>query len=95
MEKDVFKKLRTMLSEEEKRELVEYIESSDEKGKKWIAAEFEELFILISMLYRYLHIHPDIEKKIIPQMKDSVSKKLALKLFKHLVNEKGSFQNEG
>jgi len=91
MKKDVFKKLRTMLSEEEKRELVEYIESNDEKSKKWIAAEFEELFILISMLYSHLHFHPDIEKKIIPQMKDSLSKKLALKLFKHSVNEKGSF----
>jgi len=91
MKKDIFKKLRTILSEEEKRELIKYIESDDEKTNKLIFAEFEELYVLISMLYSYLHFHPDIEKKIIPQMKDSLSKKLALKLFKDLVNETGRF----
>ncbi len=78
---DVREKLKTILTKEDKEELKRIIESADKRITNWMLDEFIELSVLLWGLYSNLGFHPDIERKLISQMKEGITKKWAIKTF--------------
>ena len=78
---DVREKLKTILTKEDKEGLKKIIESVDKRITDWMLDEFAELLVLLWGLYSNLGFHPDIERKLISQMKEGIAKKWAIKTF--------------
>jgi len=87
---DVREKRKTILTKEDKKKLKKIIESVDKRITNWMIDEFAELSVLLWGMYSNLGFHPDVERKLIFQMKEGIAKKWAIKTFE-LAKEYGRF----